>query len=338
MKVKELGEFGLIEHLARIVARKGARSEAWQRLLLGIGDDAAAWQDDSSIQLATTDTLVQGVHFTLDTARWEELGWKALAVNLSDIAAMGGAPRYALVTLAVPGELDVENLTDLYKGMAKIANEFGVAVVGGDVVSSPQVVLTLAVFGNIPEGSEPLTRSAARVGDKVAVTGYLGNSAAGLKMLKEKLKLSARDASFFRKAHLRPRPRVAEGQALLRQGVKAAIDISDGLVSDMGQVCKASKVAARLRVDRVPLHPKLREAFPEDCLKLALSGGEDYELLFTAGVEVIERVRREISCPITVIGEIIQGEAGQVTLVDEKERVFSYGNKGWDHFLSRPSG
>ena len=148
MKVSDLGEFGLIELLADIVDKtKNPQNASWRKLLIGIGDDAAAWQDDGSIQLATTDSLVQDTHFDLNITGWEELGWKAIAVNLSDIAAMGGVPRYALVSLALPGELETDSLAGLYQGMAHIANEFGVAIVGGNVASAGKTMITVIVLG-----------------------------------------------------------------------------------------------------------------------------------------------------------------------------------------------
>ncbi|MEE8174892.1 MAG: thiamine-phosphate kinase [Dehalococcoidia bacterium] len=336
MKVSELGEFRLIDLLADAAARsKPAEASSWQQVLVGIGDDAAAWRSDASVQLATTDTLVQDVHFTLDTIAWEDLGWKALAVNLSDIAAMGAVPRYALLSLALPGDSEVEDMAALYRGMAKLANQFGVALVGGDIATAPLVVITVALWGNGLGGDDlMLTRSAAVPGDRIAVTGHLGSSAAGLKMLRQKLRFEPETTAFLKEAHLRPHPRVAEGQMLARHGVKAAIDISDGLIADLAHVCRASKVAARIRVDRVPVHPRLRASFKDDPLGLALSGGEDYELLFTARRGMIDRVEKAADCPISIIGEIVRGEPGTVTLTDEAGKAFDWQGRGWEHFVS----
>ncbi len=331
MKVSEIGEFGLIELLADIVSA----SHGWQPVIIGIGDDAAAWQGDASIQLATTDTLVQGVHFHLETTTWRELGWKALAVNLSDIAAMGGCPRYALVSLGLPGDTEVEQVSDLYQGMVELARQFDVAIVGGDVISAPLLVITVTVLGGLEREDLILTRSAAMPGDQVAVTGWLGASSAGLKMLTHRLRFDAETTAFLKEAHLRPHPRVVEGQLLMLQGVRAAIDISDGLVADLLQLCKASKAGAQIRVDRVPIHPLLRAAFQDDSLDFALSGGEDYELLFSGNREVIERVRKAVSCPVTVIGEITPGKPGEVNLIDEAGRVFPRNSIGWRHFASK---
>ena len=335
MKVSELGEFGLIELLADIVDRtKNPQDSSWQRLLIGIGDDAAAWQGDSSIQLATTDSLIQDTHFDLNVTTWEELGWKAIAVNLSDIAAMGGVPKYALISLALPGELETDCISSLYQGMAQIANQFGVAIIGGNIASASRTMITVTVLGSL-ESKSALTRSAAVPGDQVAVTGYTGLSAAGLKMLKQKLSFDAETSRLLRRAHLQPTPRINEGQVLLRHGVKAAIDISDGLIADLTHICKASKVSARINKDSVPIHPILQSNFKSDCQQLALSGGEDYELLFTASSQIINQVKQAISCPVTVIGEITEGTPGQVTLIDAAGKSIPWRQGGWEHFKSK---
>jgi len=335
MKVSELGEFGLIELLADIVDRtRNPGYISWQRLLIGIGDDAAVWQGDSSIQLATTDSLIQDTHFDLNITTWEELGWKAIAVNLSDIAAMGGIPGYALISLALPGELETDCISSLYQGMAQIANKFGVAIVGGNIASASKTMITVTVLGSLKSKSA-LTRSAAVPGDQVAITGYPGLSAAGLKMLKQKLSFDSETSQLLRQAHLQPTPRINEGQVLLRHKVRAAIDISDGLIADLTHICKASKVSARINKDSVPIHPILKSKFKSDCQQLALSGGEDYELLFTASSQVINQVKQAISCPITVIGEITEGTPGQVTLSDASGKNIPWERGGWEHFKSK---
>src|SRR4030043_2188689 len=185
MKVSELGEFGLIELLADIVDRtRNPGYISWQRLLIGIGDDAAVWQGDNSTQLATTDSLIQDTHFDLNITTWEELGWKAIAVNLSDIAAMGGIPGYALISLALPGELETDCISSLYQGMAQIANKFGVAIGGGNIASASKTMISVTVLGNL-DSTSTLTRLAAVPGDQLAGTGYPGRSAAGFRMPKQ---------------------------------------------------------------------------------------------------------------------------------------------------------
>jgi len=337
MKVSELGEFGLIDLLAEMAYRaQDKQSASWQQLIIGIGDDAAAWYGDTSVQLATVDSFIQDVHFSLAIASYNELGWKALAASMSDIAAMGGVPRYALVSLALPGHTEVEDVTALYKGMIDLARQFEVAIVGGDTSSAPLVAITITVLGSTrSEDKGILTRSAARPGDKVAVTGYLGGAAAGAEMLTKKLQFDPEATASLKDAFLHPYPRIAEGQLLADQGVKAAIDISDGLISDLSHICKASQVSARIEVDRVPILPAVRANFADRALELALSGGEDYELLFTASAEVIDKVRMAAACPITVIGEITTEKPGKVTLVDSKGNPFNLHKAGWEHFATR---
>jgi thiamine-monophosphate kinase len=326
MKVSELGEFGLIDMLAKIAPQGGPE----HRMLVGIGDDAAAWRGDDSTVLATTDAMVEGVHFVAGTPWWE-LGWKALAVNLSDIAAMGGVPGFALVNLSLPGDTEVDDVTQLYRGMADLANWHKVAIVGGNITSAPVVMIAVTVIGRgLTEGL--LRRSAAVPGDRIAVTGCLGASAAGLKLLTGNLKLAPETAALLRKAHLQPQPRIPQGQALVRRGVRAAIDISDGLVADLGHICAASKVGATVRVDAVPIHPLVKEAFGKDSLRMALTGGEDYELLFTASERIMEDVRASLGadCPVTVIGEISGGTG--VVLLGEDGKPYHIDGHGWDHF------
>ena len=337
MKVSELGEFGLIDLLAEMAyATQDKKIRAWQQLILGIGDDTAAWSGDDSIQLATVDSLIQGVHFTLDITSWEELGWRALAANLSDIAAMGGLPRYALVSLALPGDTEVEDVTALYRGMLELAQQFEVAIVGGDTSSAPLLVINITILGSsISRDKGILTRSAAKPGEKVAVTGYLGTAAAGLEMLTKHLQFDSEATASLKKAFLQPYPRVAEGQILVEQGVRAAIDISDGLISDLRHICKASQVSARIEVDRLPIAPAVKANFSDRALEFALSGGEDYELLFTTSEDIIGKVRAAASCPITVVGEITADKAGEITLIDEKGNPVNLSKAGWEHFTTR---
>jgi len=335
MKVSELGEFGLVDLLAKVAYEVQDRQAApWRQLLVGIGDDAAAWHTDASIELATVDSLIQRTHFTLDTTTWKELGWKALAVGLSDIAAMGGTPKYALVSLGLPGHTEVKDVADLYRGIMELGQQFGVAIVGGDTSSASLVAINITILGSTRGRDKPiLTRSAAKPKEKIAVTGDLGAAAAGLKMLTEQLELDPEATALLKEAFLRPYPRIAEGQLLVEHGVKTAIDISDGLISDLNHICKASRVSARIEVDHVPIQPMVRTNFGGELLELALSGGEDYELLFTASKEVIDRVKRAASCPVTVIGEIVAGKAGEITLIDRKGKPIKLNRGGWVHFI-----
>lgn len=334
MRLSELGEFGLIDLVRTMVdSHRPPGRTLWPEVLVGIGDDAAAWESNNRIHLATTDTLVEGVHFDLDVIKWDELGWKALAVNLSDIAAMGGIPRYALLSLALPGALEVKDISEFLNGMMDVAMEFGVVIFGGNVTSAPNVVIAMTVIG-CSKGKGILKRSTAIAGDQIAVTGYLGLSAAGLEMLKGKVISDPNASSILRKAHFKPTPRVTEGQILLEQGVKTAIDISDGLVADLRHICESSRLSASLRVDHVPVHPLVMTNFP-NYRELALTGGEDYELLFTGDQATVARAKQALSCPVAVIGEITDGKSpARVTLVDSKGTCAHYEKSGWEHFRS----
>ncbi|UCD21496.1 MAG: thiamine-phosphate kinase [Chloroflexota bacterium] len=327
-----MGEFGLINLIrSSITGYEYSNRTPWQEIIVGIGDDAAAWRSANHIQLATTDTLVQDIHFDLDVINWEELGWKALAVNLSDIAAMGGIPKFALLSLALPGEMEVEDISKFANSMMHLAREFGVAIVGGNVATAPNLIITVAIMG-CSKSEVILKRSTASPGEKIAVTGYLGLSAAALEMFKGNLILDPETSNVLRKAHFKPVPRVKEGQILIDRGIRTAIDISDGLIADLGHICELSKVSARIKIEQIPVHPAVTANFT-NYQELALSGGEDYELLFTANKATIARAKQDLNCPVTVIGEITEEELPtRVTVVDSKGSIIPYKKEGWEHF------
>jgi len=331
MKVSEVGEFGLIDLLSDMVsfARKPEQASLIN-LDTGIGDDAAVWRSESGLEMATTDLLIEGVHFTTALTSYEELGWRAMAANLSDIAAMGGLPRYALVSVALPGDTEVDDVKAFYRGMLELANRFGTAIVGGDVSSASQMVINIAVFGVTSE-NKIMKRSAAVPGDVIAVTGYLGGSAGGLEILSGKNKAKG-SAAGLKEAFLKPFPRVAEGRIMAGKGVKAAIDISDGLVADLGHICRMSGTGAKIDTTAVPVHPELDDNFGERTLTMALTGGEDYELLFTAPAAIVETVKNAVSCPVTVIGEVTDNKKGEIRLLDGIGHSIVLPVKGWDHF------
>jgi thiamine-monophosphate kinase len=331
MKVSELGEFGLIDLLAQRISDSKINRYKSDQLIIGIGDDAAAWRGDVSIQLATVDTMIEDVHFSLETITWRELGWKSLAINLSDIAAMGGVPRYALIALGLPEDTEVEAVTRLYEGMIELASLSNVAIVGGNVSRSPLISITATILGN-STNDKILRRATARPDDTIAVTGHPGSAAAGQEMLKEKLEFRSAADRYLREAFVHPRPRLTEGQLLVKYGVSTGIDISDGLLADLRHICEASQVSARIDTGRLPVHPAVREHFGDRAEELALSGGEDYELLFTARAEVIERVGAETACPVTDIGKITAGRPGKIDLFDAKGNPVKAGRTGWVHF------
>jgi thiamine-monophosphate kinase len=322
VNVSDIGEFGLIERLAKAVGASKPES-----LIVGIGDDAAAWRVGDAVMLATTDTLVEGVHFLPGRTPWADLGWKALAVNVSDIAAMGGLPQYALVTLALPPETPVQAVDDLYAGLWECAREYGVAVAGGDVVRAPQVVISVTLLGRAEidaDGSPQLMRrDAARAGYVVAVTGTLGGSAAGLRRLKE----GASPDDPLVRIHLWPRPPLALARRAAELGVPCAIDVSDGLMRDLGHVCEMSGLGAVVRAAALPVSGELRDAYPDDALALACAGGEDYELLLVAPMQTLEALGPEI----TVIGEMVESAERRPRLVDASGDEVRLPAAGWDH-------
>jgi len=331
MRISELGEFGLIERLSELATEaEKSLPENRRKPLIGIGDDAAAWHQPDAVQLASTDSLVEGVHFTLDTISWRQLGYKALAVNLSDIAAMGGIPEYALVSLALPGSTEVDDVLDLYRGILEVATEHKVAIAGGDTTGAPLVVISISVLG-VATG-KPLIRSSALPGDKIAVTGYLGAAAGGLKLLKQKSRREGKTNQALKRAFVKPQPRIAEGKLLAENGITTAIDLSDGLLADLGHILKQSGVGARVDVIKIPVHPVVRETFPDEALKLALSGGEDYELLFCGSEQAIRSVKQKAGCPVTTIGKITKENKSQVVLLNKQGKFFEIDGSGWEHF------
>ena len=259
------------------------------------------------------------------------MGWKALAVNLSDIAAMGGIPKYALLSLALPGKLETEDISKFIKSMMHLAKEFGVAIIGGNVATAPNVVITVTIIG-CSKGKAILKRSTASSGDQIVVTGYLGLSAAGLEMFKGKPIPDPEISDILRRAHFKPVPKVKEGQILIEQGVKTAIDISDGLVADLDHICESSKVNAKIKIEQVPVHPVVIANFPNH-QELALCGGEDYELIFTADEATVARAKQALNCPVTVIGDITDEKLPtRVTVFDSKGNIIPYKKGGWEHF------
>jgi thiamine-monophosphate kinase len=334
VKVSELGEFGLIARLAEALAAQPTADSA-SRLAVGIGDDAAVWRVDGGALIATTDTLVAGVHFLPERTPWRDLGWKALAVNVSDVAAMGGTPELALVTLAVPKDAQVEAIDELYQGLTEAAKAYGVAIAGGDVVRSPTFVISVTLTGRaeVDAAGEPLVlrRNAAQAGDLVAVTGHLGGAAGGLRALREGETDTEATRSLVER-HLRPQARLQAGRAALAAGVRCAIDISDGLLQDLSHVCRASGLGAVVRRAKLPIDPALSHARdPEEALRYAAAGGEDYELLLIGGEEQLEAAGRQADVPITVIGEIVVDAEQKAKLLDESGREIALLAAGWDH-------
>jgi thiamine-monophosphate kinase len=314
-------------------------------VIQGIGDDCAVLRSGGRNWLVTTDALVEGVHFRLETNPPYRLGKKCLAVNLSDIAAMGGIPRFAFLNLGLPRPVPRGFLSPFIKGLKESTEKFSLALAGGDTHQSPGgISIGLTVIG---EAADKIAyRSAAKVGDRLYVSGYLGQSAAGFRLLtkfrKQPALLRPSHLRELLKAHQDPEPQVALGHFLVQQRlVRAMIDLSDGLASDLRHICRASGVGALLDADQIPLSPALKAAADQlktAPLQLALTGGEDYQLLFSvpAGLKnkLETQVVKKFKRPVYPIGEII---SGQKIFVKSSQRVRSLKETGFDHFNSSPS-
>lgn len=303
---------------------------------LGIGDDAALLAVPEGQELAVAiDTMVEGVHFLRDTAP-ADLGWKALAVNLSDLAAMGATPAWALLALTMPrgGAAETrQHFVDAFaEGFAQLAQPHRLALVGGDTTSGPLAV-SVAVHGFVPPG-KALRRDGAKPGDVVMVTGTLGDAAAGLHLLQHGGADGAQAAWLVERLH-RPTPRVAAGLAL-RERASACLDVSDGLVADLGHICAASGVGAEIESALLPRSPALLSLFEEASARdFALGGGDDYELCFTVPAARAAEVQADLArlgCGATRIGRIVEGKGVRVRGDDGAWLVTA--PSGWDHFAA----
>ncbi|MBQ4855262.1 thiamine-phosphate kinase [Rhodanobacter sp. B2A1Ga4] len=320
-------EFRLIERLRELTAQP--RDD----VRIGIGDDAAVLAPPSGKELAVAiDTLVEGVHFPRGTAP-ADIGWKALAVNLSDLAAMGASPAWALLALTLPSA-DAAFVEGFAEGFAQLAQPHRLALVGGDTTRGP-LTISVAVHGFVPPG-QALTRAGARVGDTVLVTGTLGDAAAGL----HALQYPPRDddgraglRGFLIERLNRPTPRLAVGTALRGQAT-ACVDVSDGLLADLGHICTASGVAAEIEAALLPRSSALLELYDDaTALHFALSGGDDYELCFTvpaARVAELQAGLARLGCGATKIGRIVEGEGVRVRATDGSWLAMD--RAGWEHF------
>ncbi len=331
MRVRDIGEFGLIERIAALAGRDGGA-------VIGIGDDTAVLDvGGRGLLLATIDIQVEGRHFRRERIDPLRLGRRTAAINLSDIGAMGGMPRWALVSLALPPELAVAWVEELYRGLTAELERFGAAVVGGNLSGCEHIVIDLALLGEAERG-RVLRRDGARPGDVILVTGTLGASAAGRFAMDAGLDPADPLVAPLVEAHLTPTPRVREGQAVAATGrATAAIDLSDGLSSDLGHICDAAGVGAVVEAARLPIRAETRALAARlglDPVGLALAGGEDYELLITAPPatvpELTAAVRAATGVALTAVGEITAAAAGRWLVLDG-ERV-PLAAAGWDHF------
>lgn len=334
MDVSELGEFGLIERIAARLPRYREDVRA------AVGDDVAVLSlDGKSYLLSTCDVQVEGVHFLRKSITPYQLGRRAAAINLSDIAAKGGTPEHFLVSLALPVALEVRWVEELYEGLGEEAARYGADIVGGNLSRTDgPVVVDVFLLGKV-KVEEVVLRSGARTGDAVLVTGWLGGGVAGLALLEGGAAGMTAEAKEVLEGHLIPTPRVREGRAIAMSGrATSMIDVSDGLSSDVGHICDQSRVGVRLFAERLPLSGGVRsvaEVTGRTDWMLALEGGEDYELCLTVPPEAVEevaaRVEEETGTPVTCVGEILPPDEGRWVVLPDGSEIPLVA-RGWDHF------
>jgi thiamine-monophosphate kinase len=339
-ELKNPGEFDLID---RLHSRLKFRSP---RVKIGIGDDCAVYRGMAGkYQIISTDALIENVHFKLSTTNPRLLGRKALVVNISDIAAMGGTPYLALVTLGIPKNLPVKFLDELYRGINEVCLEYKIEIAGGDTTASPgHVFINITIIGETGK-KQLITRSGARPGDKIFVTGTPGESALGLKLLSSPRKKWKGSQNFQKKmiqAHLDPVPRLDESQKLIKTSARitSMIDISDGLAQDLLHICKAGNVGAVIREDLLPKSQALQSLTSLNKLPITdyiLAGGEDYELLFTLKSEDVRKIIDQFNnakTPVTQIGEVTTHSQKVILLYSDGKSQSLKKLSGFDHFRS----
>jgi thiamine-monophosphate kinase len=337
-----LGEKSVISEDELVHAIRKLLSGEAPGVAVGIGDDAAVVDAGRHHTILTTDMLVEGVHFERASASAHDIGHKALTVNVSDVAAMGGSPRFGLVSIGIPPDVETPWVIELYSGIREAAGEYGMAVIGGDTNRAGKVVLSVTVVGAVAR-DHAVTRSGARSGDHLVVTGSLGAAAGGLRLAQAdphqvREALVSEWGRRLVQAHLRPVARVGEGETLASEGATAMIDISDGLSLDLSRLCAESGVGATVTLADVPVAEGLEDlakAFEGnlDPLDLALHGGEDYELLAAVPPEAVdgaaEKLAERFGTGLSVIGSVT-GEQLRAVGEDGTERPLE--PKGWDHF------
>ena len=326
MLLKEVGEFGLIERIRRATPKgRGVR--------IGIGDDAAWVECRNRSILVTSDLLIEGIHFNLKWTSLYGLGYKTLAVNLSDVAAMGGTPAYLVLSLGIPVDFKTEDVEEFYRGIRSLASRSGVALVGGDTSASRRFFISACLFGHCPH--KPIMRAGGKVGDDLYVTGTLGDSALGLKFLKKKGARATKEQVYLISRHRFPSARLKAGITLAREKLaRAMIDVSDGLLQDLGHLCKASGIGAVVREDALPLSRAYRMHAGKKGPLYALTGGEDYELLFCMRPRDrsrLERFKKRLGVPIARIGKCVSRSEG-IKIINRKDERLSIPVTGYDHF------
>ncbi|OIJ16228.1 thiamine-phosphate kinase [Anaerobacillus arseniciselenatis] len=303
----------------------------------GIGDDSAVFEGSSTFdELICMDTMVEGVHFTKQTMTPFMIGYKALAVNISDIAAMGGMPTYYLVSIAIPSDWTEKELNEIYAGMSLLGNDYSVDLIGGDTVSSKQgLIVTVTVCGRIEKGRS-LYRDQAQPGDYVFVVGEVGASAAGLELLlKHGYNYPYTDSEKkLLQAHQLPEPQVEAGRILANANERISLnDISDGLASEANEIAEASNVELTIDYEKIPRSDYIKNYSDDQKKKWSLFGGEDYQLVGTMPKEAFTKINQTFNqkgVKLTIIGEVTTGHANvYITMNGKKERLHK---QGFNHF------
>lgn len=330
--LQELGEFSLID---RIVQRLGVA--AARNILVPPGDDAAAWRvEEGCAAVATIDVLTEGTHWRLDTMTLGDAGWRAVAANVSDLVAMGAIPDYLLVGLGLGIDVTLDEVDDLAEGMLEACLAHHVRIAGGDIVRSNTTTISIAAYGHslpLAEVRTPfLRRNRAQPGDRVAVSGTLGASAAGLAII-EALREREPGADVLTRAHRRPRARVPLGPAAVRAGIACGMDVSDGLLQDLGHIAVASKVGIEVDANTVPLEQAAVDLLgAEAALDFALGGGEDFELLLTGPADDLKRLDEAATggTPVSLVGRVVADHPGEVIVVGDDGHPYEPTRRGWD--------
>ena len=339
-KVTNLNQLGEFELIKRIRSRLRTHSS---RVIKGIGDDSAVFSTNpNTIQLTSTDALIESIHFDLKKISPKQLGRKAMAVNISDIAAMGGTPYLAVISLGLPKSTSRKFIDEFYSGLQKVCNLYRIELAGGDTIASPKhLFINVCILGEAPK-SRVFYRTGAKPGDQIFVTGNLGDSAMGLRILMEKNKsfISTKHRSFLIKKHLEPIPRVKESRLLAKSKLKVTsmIDVSDGLAQDLSHLLTEDKLGANLYEDSLPISEALNSVCLQkkhDCTTWALEGGEDYELLFTIKPEDVKKTKSLFLKEDTLVSRIgeITKTPKKITLINKNGgKVSLKPATGFNHF------
>ncbi len=314
MKIKDIGEFGLIEKISKKPRNKD--------ILVGIGDDAAVIKQERGLQVLTTDCLVEGDHFRREWFSPEQIGMKAIEINVSDVAAMGGQPKYVLVSLALPRNLDVKFVEDMYSGMWKTCDEYGIEIIGGNMTHCENIVISITLTGFVNKNYLSL-RTGAKPGDFIFVSSYLGNGRAGLRLFQENIK----DFKKVKMGYLKPKAQL-DFALKIAPYVNAMIDVSDGLAPEMHHICNNSNCGAIIYKEKIPIDNDVRtvaRVLSEDEYDYALYGGEDFAIVYTVSKDNLKKIKGFL------IGEVTKDK--NVNL-KQKDKLIRLRDRGYDHFIT----